>query len=256
MSILIKMACVEPNGACNICGKSIVVENGYLTDGCLHFPGRRYFVYQSKVEICIRWLRSLKEVFFTRTEDIIGWRMDIHEAFAKKRADARLRAMREVASLPGVDTTRRVDYRNVLRNGIHTAWARNSSLVWLGPHFPRGAAGGFTEAQVVEFTDYPEPTHPEDDGRITQTLHAIPSLTPAELQEIRELVGDGSGEPLPEFDLTTQREAPDRNESDFSDRLSKQIASGEIEIERESVSIDEVIAKIDEHLSGTSKDTE
>ena len=50
---------------------------------------------------------------------------------------------------------------------------------------------------------------------------------------------DGSGEPLPEFDPTIEREA------ESSDCLSRQIDAGEIEITRKDVSIDEVIAKID-----------
>ena len=37
-------------------------------------------------------------------------------------------------------------------------------------------------------------------------------------------------------------------EADFSDNLSKQIADGNIEIARESVPVEEVIAKIEEHL--------
>ena len=54
----------------------------------------------------------------------------------------------------------------------------------------------------------------------------------------------GSGSPLPPFDPTVEREAPARS-TDFSDPLSRQIASGEVEVSREDVSIEEVLAKIE-----------
>ena len=64
------------------------------------------------------------------------------------------------------------------------------------------------------------------------------------------LVSDGGGEPLPEFDPTLERicdPTSGATETDFSDSLSRQIASGEIVVAREDVDIDEVIAKIDAH---------
>ena len=49
---------------------------------------------------------------------------------------------------------------------------------------------------------------------------------------------------LPPFDPTIEREAP-AHSTDFSDPLSKRIASGEVEVSREDVDIEEVIAKIE-----------
>ena len=54
----------------------------------------------------------------------------------------------------------------------------------------------------------------------------------------------GSGSPLPPFDPTVEREAPAVS-TDFSDPLSRQIASGEVEVSRKGVDIDEVLAKIE-----------
>ena len=64
------------------------------------------------------------------------------------------------------------------------------------------------------------------------------------------LISDGGGEPLPEFDPTLERihdPASEAADTDFSDNLSRQIASGEIVVAREDVDIDEVLAKIDAH---------
>ena len=49
-------------------------------------------------------------------------------------------------------------------------------------------------------------------------------------------------QPLPPFDPSVERLAPPRH----SESLSDAIASGEIEVSREGVDIDEVIAKIEE----------
>ena len=101
---------------------------------------------------------------------------------------------------------------------------------------------------VLKMTLLPSQLQPSHEPELTQSspihipraeLNSVPDrCEPESRYDI------GSGSPLPPFDPTVEREAP-AHSTDFSDPLSRQIASGAVEVSREDVSIEEVIAKIE-----------
>ena len=88
-------------------------------------------------------------------------------------------------------------------------------------------------------------------GALAEFQHTHLAELGENMPEFEELlIGGGSGERLPEFDPTIERihdPASRAAETDFSDSLSRQIASGEIVVVREDVDIDEVLVKIDSY---------
>ena len=147
------------------------------------------------------WLVRLKETFFTRTADIIGWRL-------------RIRRIVELSRLPGVDNTSMVDYRERFRRELEydRRFCREPETLPIDLEFG--------ELLIIEA------------GR-SETY--IQNGTAA-LAELNERLQEGG------FFSDEETLCQD-------DNLSEAIASREIEITRESVSVDEVIAKIMEHLN-------